>query len=525
MKKIILYIFAYIIMLSFHACNSFLEESPKSQIVKDTYYSTPAQALANVNFLYRVGAQGRMSNAGSAYVGPNASVDGMLTGYFINSYEGQELACRYARLLTRSTSLSTLSNLLNDIWDNCYLAINVSNSAIKYIPDIPGIDETYADRLVAEAKFFRAFNYYYLVKTFGDVPMYEEPYESYTDNLLLGRTPVADIYALMEADLTVAVNTLPEVMFAMNEHRISKYIAAMTLANVYLRQEKYSEAADAARIVTGSPHRLETNDDLALGSAYNKLRSIDDLDEVIYAQEYDESISSGGWWPTYAFSSGAVSVFGTYSIFERVYGPIDRFLNVYEADDLRIQPNQFFHWTYTNPNNGRTWSSESAGCWYYYDENALLNSGRATKDWNFFRYAEALLVAAEAIAASPEGVTSEAAGYLAEIKARADMNGKTIAQYSTELQTLSNDDFIKECWTERLREFPLEFKIWDDCSRTGMFPVISETTQGEVTYVPLVGATNGAGAVFSSSDLFWPLSIDELQRNPNLEQNEGYPTQ
>ncbi|MCD7713042.1 MAG: RagB/SusD family nutrient uptake outer membrane protein, partial [Firmicutes bacterium] len=77
-------------------------------------------------------------------------------------------------------------------------------------------------------------------------------------------------------------------------------------------------------------------------------------------------------------------------------------------------------------------------------------------------------------------------------------------------------------WIERLREFPLEFKIWDDYTRTGMFPSISETTPGEVTFVNLIGAVNGSGATFTSSDLLWPISIEELQRNPSLVQNDGY---
>ncbi len=79
--------------------------------------------------------------------------------------------------------------------------------------------------------------------------------------------------------------------------------------------------------------------------------------------------------------------------------------------------------------------------------------------------------------------------------------------------------------TERLREFPLEFKIWDDCLRTGKFPVISSTEKGKVTYVDLVGAKNASGATFKSSDLLWPISLNEMQRNPSLTQNEGYAVQ
>lgn len=519
MKKLI-YILACVSLLVMTACNDFLDEEPRSSTTSAAYYKTEAQALANVNYLYRNGAPRRISEASSAYVGPKASIDPMLTGYFINSYEGQELTCKYARELTRQQNTSTISSAMNDIWDNCYKAINVANGAIKYIPNI-SMSSTTVSQLVAEAKFFRAFNYYYLVKTFGDVPMPTEPYES-LENLYLTRTGTASVFGLMEADLKEAVDVLPAATFAGNNHRITKYAAAMLLSNVYLRQNKYGDAATMAKIVINSPHKLVTNDNLALGSAYNKLRSTDDLDEVIYAQEYDATINNGAWWPTYAFSSSAVSVFGTYSIFERVFGPTNRFLNVYKTDDLRIQPNQFFHWNYTNPATGAVWTSTTvAGCWYYYDENALLTTGKATKDWNFFRAAEALLVAAEAIAQS-EGVTAEAAGYLAQIKARADIHGKTADQYKTELQAMAKEVFVQECWTERLREFPLEFKIWDDCVRTGMFPVISETEPGKVEYVSLVGATNGSGAKFKESDLLWPISHDELQRNPQLVQNPGY---
>ena len=85
-----------------------------------------------------------------------------------------------------------------------------------------------------------------------------------------------------------------------------------------------------------------------------------------------------------------------------------------------------------------------------------------------------------------------------------------------------NKPYIEECWKERLREFPLEMKMWDDCLRTNKFPVISTTNKSQVTFVDLVGATNGSGATFKATDLVWPIPVEEIQRNPNLTQNEGY---
>ena len=93
------------------------------------------------------------------------------------------------------------------------------------------------------------------------------------------------------------------------------------------------------------------------------------------------------------------------------------------------------------------------------------------------------------------------------------------------MASLSKEDFIEACWTERLREFPLEFKIWDDCLRTGKFPNVSADTKGKVTYENLVGTTNASGATFKATDLVWPFPLNELQRNGALEQNEGYAKQ
>jgi hypothetical protein len=59
--------------------------------------------------------------------------------------------------------------------------------------------------------------------------------ETLEDNLYLERTEVAKVYQLIETDLEVCCGTLPAKTFADNGHRITKYVAAMTLANVYLQ--------------------------------------------------------------------------------------------------------------------------------------------------------------------------------------------------------------------------------------------------------------------------------------------------
>ena len=212
-----------------------------------------------------------MTGAGSAYVGPFSSITSMLTGYFTNSYEGQEFVCKYSRELTRQENTMNVSGTMDGVWDDCYKAINAANGAIKYIPSI-AMDNNTSARLLGEAKFFRAFNYFLLVKTFGAVPMPTEPYES-MDNLYLERTAAETVYGLIESDLKDAVNALPAAKFYSNGNRVTKYAAAMMLASVYMQENKYADAATYAKMVIDSPHALATNDNLELGSAYNKIRS------------------------------------------------------------------------------------------------------------------------------------------------------------------------------------------------------------------------------------------------------------
>ena len=91
MKKILITAIVCSGLMMFSSCNNFLDENPKSSLTLQDYYKTAAQATANVNYLYRSGAPSQYSDAGSAYVGPFATLPGMLSGYFSNDYEGQEL--------------------------------------------------------------------------------------------------------------------------------------------------------------------------------------------------------------------------------------------------------------------------------------------------------------------------------------------------------------------------------------------------------------------------------------------------
>lgn len=507
------------------SCSDFLDENPRSSLTNAGFFKTAAQAESSVNILYRAGFPS-MYNAPSAYAGPNIMLGGYVSGYFDNEYAGQEVVVQYSKDLSRTAV--NIANQMDGVWDECFRAINRANSAIKYIPTID-MDEAQAGRLIAEAKFFRAISLFHLVKMFGDIPLTLEPYES-LENLYLPKTATAEVYKQIIADLKEAVSVLPDAAFYKNNNRITKNVANTALADVYLQisgfpvqENHYADAATAAKaVISSGKHSLTENVNKTDKSAFNILRKTEGLDETIYAYEFNNTVSPSGWWPTYSFPNKAAG-WGLfkYAITVNVYRASNGFFNIYNpTQDIRGQEQQFFFTKYKRPDLPTEELGEF-GDWYYYDEVAMLETGRGTKDFNIYRYSQVLLIAAEAIAQST-GVTTEAAGYVAQVKARASLTNKTAATYQTELMGLSKDAFIKEVWAEKMRELPLEFKLWDDIIRTRQYPQFNASNKGAVSFVNVVGASNNWGKTFAEKDLLWPISANELQRNLELTQNPGY---
>ena len=492
------------------------------------YYKTANHARSAINVLYSSGFPNFYD--ANVYSGARIVYGPYLSGLIDNEYKGQEVIVQYSQELT--ISASNITNEMVNVWANCYTAIARANTALKYVPAIN--DRTFAanekEQLLGKAKFFRALNYFYLVKTYGDVPLIVEPYES-LDNLYVPRTSSSQVYKLIESDLKDAIAVLENEAFVKNGFRISKTTAQTLLADVYLQMSgyplqevaHYADAATQARnVIKSGKHDLTKNIDFEANSAYNSLRQNDNLIEYIYSRERSASVAgySSAWtqlsFPTVAAAWGIFK----YTLTNNGVRPVPTLINVYDpANDLRIAERQFFFTEYKNQ-KGEMVKFEQPSPWFYLDDKAMFETGVSGKDFPIYRYAEVLLMAAEAIAQT-EGVTAEAVGYLADVRARA-YTKMTRDQIIASLSGLSKEAFIQEVWTERLRELPLEHKIWDDIQRTRMYPSTSANNKGKVTYINVIGAKNPWGATFQEKHLLWPISNREMQRNPRLVQNPGY---
>lgn len=522
MKKLIVVFIGILVLTS---CDDFLVESPKTQIALDQFFNSPEDARSAVNALYRNGA-GAFYHEDAGFRGSRAMMGGYMSGLFDNEGKGERIEGQIAHDLDLNPV--NLSQFLGETWSRLYETISRANIAISHIPDMEGISEAESQQLLAEARFFRAFNYFYLVQTFGDIPLVLEPAEGLQD-INVPREDAEAIYNQIIADLNWILNNnaLPDVSFPDNNYRITEGAAATLLADVYLQMaghpvqadEAYADAADAAReVIQGGAHNLVDHGASEEESAYNVMRNSDQLDEYIYVIEYDTEIAPN---PTPRITiPGVVRPSGIlYSRTLNMYRPIDEFMSVYDQTlDLRGQNQQIFYNEFER--NSTTHSFGEWAPYTWHEDDALFETGRGDMNTSVYRYAQVLLIAAEAIARS-EGVTAEAVGYLADVRSRAywETERSTI---EAELSSMSEQDFVEEVWKERLRELALEFKVWSDIQRTRLYPVTSADNSGEVEFVDVVGASNNQGQTYQEKHLLFPIPDEEMQRNPELVQNPGY---
>ncbi|CAM4239854.1 RagB/SusD family nutrient uptake outer membrane protein [Zobellia roscoffensis] len=520
------YIACLIGLVLLSSCDDFLEEEPLSELSSDQFFSEPDHAYSAVNSLYRNGAPNMTD--GGVYNGTPLMLGAYMSGFFTNEYAGQELHVSNTQQLTLNGE--NIGGYLQDRWKELYLGISRANNAIKYIPETPELTDAQQNQLLAEAKFFRAFAYYYLVRWFGPVPLTTEPYES-LDNLYLERSPITDVYSLIESDLTEALEqgNLPKISMVENGKRVTAGAVATLLADVYLTMSgnplnanRYADAATLSQeIINGEygSYALTQHDETGgsidfENSAYNKIRKGDaSATEHIYIKEYDPEIGTSSY-PRYSYPVALASEV-LYDITNGAYQPSSQFMDLYNPDeDLRAQERQYFHSTYLP--TGQTFETAP---FFWHDDTAIFETANSGKDFAVYSYSDVLLIAAEAIAMS-SGANANAVDYLTQVRSRAYWMSDA-AVISSELSGLSTDAFVKEVWKERHRELVFEFRTWFDIVRTGQFPV--SDAPGSISFVNAVGHTTEQGKQIEEKHMLLPLPGPELQRNPSLgNDNNGY---
>jgi len=138
----------------------------------------------------------------------------------------------------------------NFYWDGHYSLIHLTNTALQTADslNLTSVDDKVN---IAEARFFRAFAYFDLVRTFGDVPKIDfRLYDPSQANI--AKSPASAIYALIDADLLYAATNLPSEWGTQYPGRLTSGAAKSLWAKAYLFRGNWSQALALCQQVIGS---------------------------------------------------------------------------------------------------------------------------------------------------------------------------------------------------------------------------------------------------------------------------------
>ena len=405
-------------------------------------------------------------------------------------------------------------------WPTFYEVISAENSAIFGAEQID-VSDAVKNELIAEARFIRAFAYYQLVRVFGDIPYIGEMVTNPDAVKEQSKTSAEEVYQNIIADLEFAKEHLPDQHSGDPRSRATKGTAAAYLASVYLTLGDYDNAASEAKWVISNKNRFN----YGLADDFQHLfdaEIVSSLNEPIFVIDYlglyrapdgtqnDQTgrmtainRSQAGINAEYRGFSSAVPSLAVYNTWDsRDYRKVVSLDTL--VDFIEDTQKPYTEWYVPRPHCAK-WSRNPG--------NSETGGIVSDNDLILMRYAEVLLIAAEAIAES-EGVTSEAMGYVNEVRARARNWAGTPTTFPEDVPAgLTKDEFIDLVLEERRLELAFEFKRW--------FDIVRRDLGVEVFTGP--GSLEPHTNFDPTRDYLFPLPLGELDRYPNLEpQNPGY---
>lgn len=175
-----------------NGCKKLLEEKPQSQIVP-SFFGTPSGLLGGIAGVY--------NDLRSVWGTEGFSLQtvGGTDDHLMGASNSAQQFFTYNGL--------TSSNTNGSFWNNAYQDINTLNGILQF-GETAAIPAATKQQYLGQAKFLRAFWYFHLVQTFGDVPLHVTFITS--PSLADSRQPIADVYAQIIKDLAEASTALPD---------------------------------------------------------------------------------------------------------------------------------------------------------------------------------------------------------------------------------------------------------------------------------------------------------------------------
>jgi hypothetical protein len=464
-----------IIMVSFLAvsCSKVTDQVPESQITPANFYKTASDADNAINACYDV-LQKLPTNLelwGDGRADILAATDRPLSSDL--------------QIVNGNVSAS---NSYVSGWSSLYSGINRCNSVLANIANItdPSLSGR-KDRIIGEAYFLRALFYFYLTRTFENVPLILQPYEDLSNDFFPKNNDRATLFAQIEKDLKLAEPLVPDLPFSTtieNKGKATKAAIRSALADLYLWNKKYQQAADVTALIINSPAGYS----LVPGANFGNLFTLKNQSESIFEIQYNNANQEGtpGTNDVNGLTEQFLPIGGTYTAGNWRYLPSNKLLTALPGNDLRA--------AISYKNTGAAPAPfRDANRIYIAKYPGTLVGSVLFQDSNFiiYRLAEIILFRAEAL--NELGQTNSAIALLNQIRTRAGLSATTAT---------SQNDVRIAIENERFTELAFEGKRYYDLVRTGRYAAV--TGFNDVNY------------------LRWPIPTTEIIRNRNLVQNPGY---
>lgn len=453
------YIFTFIIITGLMSCSdSFTDLSPISQRNAGVFYETASDMQVAVNAIYNsLKADGCYNQ--SYWVLQELRSDNTF-------WDGTGLA-EEITVFDKFTDIST-SNITEAAWNDSYIGISRANIVLSRI-DAVDMESSLKDRLKGEALFLRSLFYYHLAVGFGNIPLVLNETVSVAEGQDHVQVDASTVYSQLITDLTNAESSLPQSHSGGDVGRATKGAAATLLAKIYLTNGDNANAESTLRRVMTYGYSL-VGDFNNLWGPENEHNA-----ESIFEVEFEGGFGDQGNRFTAQFNgdlAGAVTS-GLRNVPERDLS------DAYENGDLRFAATLD---GVTEDVNG--WTVK------YGRENAF-GEDDAANNWVVFRYADVLLMLAEAI-----GEGQEAYELINQVRQRAGLE---------EIDGASDGSFVDKLLHERRVELAFENHRWADLLRFGAAESVM-SAQGK--------PVNGK--------LLFAIPQRELDLNSNFTQNAGY---
>lgn len=477
--------------LLFAACSDFLTEDPRASLTADNLGGDRAGLQSVV-----LGINEYVYWTSSAFSRNN---------WLLTDVPTDDMAVRSSRLDRQAMDTYTFgpdNQYIEYVWQRNYQGLARINDVISLAQNAEIEDDAFRAAIEAEGRFWRAFFYHRLVRLFGPVPLITEPYDPSAGAVTFTRAPEAEVFAQIQEDVQYAVDHLPPVRDPDGRGRPAQDAARVLQARVHLTLGEYPEAAAAVRpvIQSGRWSLMEDYFGLFIGRGEGSSESILEIvmgppagNSTHYRNEFGvNNANRPTRWGQRTY---------------RNFPMTPQLAALFDDEDLRRE--SFLHGTFVDQSTGDTLETVDGMPWsskYIYPDGppgVNINQNNYV-NWQLMRYAEALLILAEAVNEAG-GPTEEAYDAINAVRARAGL---------APLAGLSQAAFREAVRAERRKELFFEGFRWYDLKRWGILEEAVESAVASNTF-------DVYPDVDPSKHYRFPIPNTEIQVT-GLEQNPGY---